>query len=231
MAYDTRMFHAWTSSNKQNAKKAHNSIQGHYHSLFEIIYFADGELLRWAMNPGCLIDTHAPAFRYAKGQKPMLGCGVIVSKNGNILVIPDMHVPYHHKDTLDFLCNVYDAYDCEHVINTGDITDNHAGSYHESEVDALNPEEEYYATKKYLQKFQQHFPKMDITSGNHDAIPTRKLKSAGLPTSMLSDFNKLYGLDEGWVWHDNELEIDTAGGRPMLIPMVLKKNGRWDGAV
>ena len=228
---DTRCYHAWTSSNKQNAKKAHNSIQGHYHSLFEIVYFADGNLIRWAMNPGCLINSKAPAFRYAKGMKPIIGCGVIFSKNGNFLVIPDMHIPYHHQDSVDFLIAVYNKYECVHVLNTGDITDNHAGSFHESETDALSPEDEYKETCSFLQELEEVFPQMDITTGNHDAIPVRKLKSAGLPASMLSDFNHLYGLKGSWLWHDDELKIDTAGGVPLLVPMVLNKHGRWNKTV
>lgn len=212
----------------QNAKKAHNSIQGHYHQKFEISYFGDGQLLRWAMTVGCLIDHKAPAFRYAKGAKPVIGCGVILSQAGNYLVISDLHIPYQHQDALEFLWAVKGRYQCKHILNVGDIVDHHAGSYHESEPDALSAEEEYMEAKKILKKYKQAFPRMEITTGNHDLIPTRKLKTAGLPMTMLDDFNKLYNLGAGWNWHNNEYQFDTKGGTPLLIPMRLNKRGRWD---
>ena len=215
----------------QNAKKAHNSIQGHYHSKFEIVYFGDGAELRWAMTVGCLIDHKAPAFRYAKGNKPVIGCGVLLAENGNYLIISDLHVPYHHKDAIRFLMAVRETYDCEHVLCVGDIVDHHAGSYHESEPDALSAEDEYWTARQDLSDIQKHFPEMVITTGNHDLIPTRKLKSAGLPTSMLSDFNQLYGLNDGWKWCDTEYEFEAKGAIPILVPMHLNRRGRWDKKV
>ena len=68
--------------------------------------------------------------------------------------------------------------------------------------------------------------KMIITKGNHDIIPERKLKTAGLPSSMLQDYNKLYDLKDTWVWTE-EHKFDSHGGKPMLVPMILNKHGRW----
>ena len=223
------MFHAWSASFIQNAKKAHNSIQGHYHSKAAIVYYGDGSLLRWHMTVGCLINHKAPVFRYAKGDKPIISCGVILSELGNFLIISDLHVPYHHEDAFEFLQSVKEAYDCEHILNVGDLVDHHAGSYHENEPDALSAEEEYHKATFYLQELQDIFPQMVITRGNHDDIPTRKLKTAGLPISMLNDFNKLYGLNDGWQWVEGEYAFDTMGGVPILVPMQLDSKGRWTG--
>lgn len=226
---DTRMFHAWSASFIQNAKKAHNSIQGHYHSKAAIVYYGDGSLLRWHMTVGCLIDHKAPVFRYAKGDKPIIACGVILSDKGNFLVISDLHVPYQHQDALDFLKAVEECYECEHILNVGDIVDHHSGSYHESEPDALSPSEEYRRAKEDLAGIQVAFPNMVITRGNHDDIPTRKLKTAGLPMEMLSDFNRLYDLNEGWQWIEGEYEFDTGNSVPIIVPMQLTSAGRWNG--
>lgn len=229
MRGDCRMFHAWSASFIQNAKKAHNSIQGHYHSKAAIVYYCDGSLRRWHMTVGCLIDHKAPAFRYAKGDKPIIACGVILSDRGNFLVISDLHIPYQHPDSFEFLSAVRDAYYCEHILCVGDIVDHHAGSYHESEPDALSASDEYILSRQYLKELQGIFPEMVITRGNHDDIPTRKLKTAGLPMEMLSDFNGLYGLDDGWQWVQGEYEFDTQDGVPIIVPMPLKPSGEWNG--
>ena len=74
--------HAQSSSTLNNAKThSHCTIQGHHHGTFGIEYFADTELLRWAMTVGCLIDPKSPAFNYSKGatsKRPILGCGAII---------------------------------------------------------------------------------------------------------------------------------------------------------
>ena len=234
MKNDCLMTHSVSASTKNNAKAfSHNSIQGHHHSLFEISYYADKAQLRWSMSCGCLQDPNGVSARFAAGavlKRSILGCGVIKSDQGNILVIPDLHLPYHHQDAFEFLVAVKKKYRCRKVINTGDIFDNHTGSYHESEPDAYDPETEYQLTKDYAQGLQKLFPKMVITSGNHDAIPKRKAKTVGLPSSMLSDMNAIYGLKDSWTWVD-EYYFDSGNGKPALVPMNLNKRGRWDKVV
>lgn len=81
--------HSQSSSTLNNAKThSHCCIQGHHHGVFGIEYFADTEVLRWAMTVGCLIDPHSPAFNYARGntnKRPILGCGGIID-NRPILI-------------------------------------------------------------------------------------------------------------------------------------------------
>jgi len=76
------MVHTMSGNTLTNAKvHSHSCVQGHHHSLFGIEYFADTEVIRWAMTVGCLIDPHSPAFNYAKGatvKRPILGCGGLV---------------------------------------------------------------------------------------------------------------------------------------------------------
>lgn len=231
---DCLMVHSVSGSTKNNASKfTHHTIQGHHHSLFEISYYADKAKLRWSMSCGCLQDPNGIAARYASGnvlKRPILGCGVIKGDKGNILVIPDLHLPYHHRDAFNFLQAVSKKFKCKQVINTGDLFDHHRGSYHESEPDALDAETEYELAREHAHTLQKLFPKMVITMGNHDAIPTRKAKTVGLPASMLSDMNAVYGLKPTWDWVD-EYYFDSGNGEPVLVPMTLNKRGRWDGKV
>jgi len=228
---DTLMTHSVSANTRTNAARySHNSIQGHHHSVFEISYYADMHQLRWAMSVGCLLDPHSVAARYAIRnvlKRPVLGCGVIQNDTKNILVISDLHLPYQHQDALDFLYATKRKYKCVDILNVGDVVDHHRGSYHESEPDALDAEAEYFAAKRDCQVLQEMFPKMIITRGNHDNIPTRKLMTAGLPTSMLKDYNALYGLKDTWDWVETH-KFDSLGGIPILVPMQLNKKGRWD---
>jgi hypothetical protein len=227
---DTLMTHSVSSNTRNNAAKySHNSIQGHHHSVFEISYYADMHQLRWAMSVGCLLDPNSVAARYAIRnvlKRPVLGCGVIRNDTKNILVISDMHLPYQHKDALDFLYATKRLYKCDTILNVGDIIDHHRGSYHESEPDALDAETEYYHAKRDCALLQEMFPTMVISKGNHDNIPARKLMTAGLPPAMLNDYNALYGLKDSWTWVDT-YKFDSLGGTPILVPMVLNKRGRW----
>ena len=103
---DTTMTHAISTNTLNNAAKlSHNSIQGHYHSKFGIERYADSHMLRWSMTVGCLMDTNSPAARYGAGvlSRPINGSGMLLGSRGNTLVISDMHMPYHHRDSLDFL--------------------------------------------------------------------------------------------------------------------------------
>ena len=230
---DTLMTHSVGANPIQNAARySHNSIQGHHHSVFGISYNADMNNLRWHMSVGCLLDQNSPAARYGKQavlKRPILGCGVIEGSKGNFLVVSDLHIPYHHPDSFKFLKQVHKAYHCKHVICVGDLVDNHSGSYHESEPDAYGPEEEYELSIKYMQELQSIFPKMVITPGNHCLIPQRKAKTVGLPASMLSNFNRIYDLENTWKWVDVH-KFDSGNGRPVLLPMRLNKKG-WDGKI
>jgi hypothetical protein len=230
---DTLMVHSVGANPQTNAARyGHNSIQGHHHSVFGVAYSSDMNNLRWHMSVGCLLDQNSPAARYGKMavlKRPILGCGVIVGDEGNFLVISDLHIPYHHKASFEFLAAVAREYECESILNVGDVVDNHSGSYHEAEPDAMSPEEEYSKTKKYIHELHEMFDEMVITTGNHCMIPQRKAKSAGLPASMVSNFNQLYELDEGWDWVDT-YKFDSGNGRPIVVPMRLTKRG-WDKSV
>jgi hypothetical protein len=235
MTNDTLMVHSVSGSLANNAARySHNTIQGHHHGLFGILYYADMNQLRWSMSVGCLLDTNSPAARYGAGQvlkRPILGSGVVISdKQPNRLVISDLHIPYHHCDSFDFLSAIKKEFKCTEVLNVGDMLDHHAGSYHEAEPDALDPESEYYAAQKYGRELQSIFPQMIITQGNHDKIPQRKLKTVGLPSSMVSDYNALYGFKDGWQWVDQH-KFDSGQGKPSVVPMTLNKRGRWDKLV
>jgi hypothetical protein len=192
--------------------------------------FADQSKTRWSMSVGCLMDPDSPAARYGASRilkQPILGCGLILSDKGNTLVISDLHLPYQHIDAFDFLNKLNIQLNCKRVLCVGDIYDNHRGSYHESEPDALGEEGEYYESMRYAHTLQGMFPNMVITRGNHDDIPRRKAKTVGLPASMLSNMNGIYGTKKGWKWEEKYM-FDAWSGYPMTVPLIVDSKGRWD---
>lgn len=228
---DTLLVHTLGASTLANATKfSHNSIQGHHHSIQGVERYADKGKLRWSMTVGCLLDPHSPAATYASRavlKRPILGCGMLLGGRGNILLISDLHLPYQHEDAFEFLRALDEVYKFISVLNVGDLYDHHRGSYHESEPNAYGEEEEYHLAKEYAKELQAIFPDMVIVEGNHDAIPQRKLRTIGLPMSMLKDYNKMYDTKPTWVWK-KEHWFDSLGGFPVVHPMVLDRDGRWD---
>jgi transcriptional regulator with XRE-family HTH domain len=55
--------------------------------------------------------------------------------NQRILTISDLHIPYHHRDSLAFLAYLKAKYKPTRIICLGDELDKHALSYHDSDPD------------------------------------------------------------------------------------------------
>ena len=233
MKKDCLMTHTISTNTLNNARNfSHNSVQGHHHSILAVERYADKNSLRWSMSTGCLMDGNSLAARYAAGsvlKKVINGIGMCIG-DVNTLYISDLHLPYHHRDAFDFLFALNEYYKFDQVFNVGDLYDHHTGNYHETEPDALSPEKEYEEAKKYAHELQDIFPDMIISTGNHDNIPKRKMKTVGLPYSMVGDYNKLYDTEDGWEFVDSHWH-STYGAYPITVPMVLNKRSRWDKVI
>ncbi len=53
------------------------------------------------------------------------------------LVLSDLHFPYHHRDAFDFIEAAKYTYSLEEAMCSGDIADNHNGSFHDTEYGAI----------------------------------------------------------------------------------------------
>lgn len=79
---DVYIVHGLTKDALKNSKSvAMNFVQGHWHSTFEIRYWANPNNLFWGMTVGCLIERSSLAFAYGKYNldKPIIGCAVILN--------------------------------------------------------------------------------------------------------------------------------------------------------
>lgn len=120
----------------------------------------------------------------------------------NTLIISDTHFPYEHPDTFNFLEEIAWVYDCELIKHTGDMVDNHTGSFHEIEYGTLSPKEEHDLAKDKVQQLAKLFPKMNVIIGNHGSMSYRKAKVAGIPEDHLKSYNDMYDVD--WNWMDKD---------------------------
>ena len=133
-------------------------------------------------------------------------------QNERILVISDLHFPFHHKDTFEFLSAIKRKYKPDRVICIGDEVDNHAMSFHDTDPDLYSPADELRAARTYIWKLETMFPKMDIMESNHGSMFFRKSKKYGIPAAAMKSYNELWGVGPGWKWH-TELTLKMSNGQ------------------
>jgi UDP-2,3-diacylglucosamine pyrophosphatase LpxH len=130
-------------------------------------------------------------------------------ESGNVLIIGDSHLPFEHKGYLPFLEKIRDKYSIsdDNVYNAGDIVDNHAISFHQHDANGMSAGDEMKLVKERVKEWIKVFPKMKITTGNHDALSARQLAAAGIPKQYFRTLNEVYDLPEEWLF-ENEFWIN-----------------------
>jgi len=145
----------------------------------------------------------APSFHIDKGQED----------NSSVLIISDMHIPYQHRDTLDFLSDLKAKYKPTRIICMGDELDHHALSFHDSDPDLLGAGSELERSLPTVAQLKKLFPKMDLLESNHGSLLYRKAKHHGIPRQYLKSYNEVLGVDDDWKWHF-DLTIMLPNGQP-----------------
>jgi len=126
--------------------------------------------------------------------------------NKNVLVIGDLHLPFSLDGYLEHCINTYKKYNCNEVVFIGDIIDNHASSYHETDPDGYNAGQELSQAISEITKWYKAFPKATVIIGNHDRIIMRKAYSSGLSRHWIKDYSEVLNTPE---WNFvNSIEID-----------------------
>lgn len=118
----------------------------------------------------------------------------------NVLIIGDTHEPFSKDGYLEHCLQVQKKYNCGTVIHIGDLVDNHAVSYHESDPDGKSPGDEFKEALARCEKWYKAFPDVLICIGNHDRLPFRKAYTAGLPKNWLKSYQEMFNSPKGWKW-------------------------------
>jgi len=115
----------------------------------------------------------------------------IVKKETRVLAIGDLHEPFCLDSYLNHCVQTYKNYNCNKVVFIGDLIDNHASSYHESDPDGYGAGEELEFAIHKLKKWYKEFTKADITIGNHDRLIRRKAFTGGIPKAWIKDYSEV----------------------------------------
>ena len=123
--------------------------------------------------------------------------------NSSVLVISDLHIPYHHQDAFEFLKALKKKYKPDLIVNIGDELDHHAISMHEHNPDLMSAGDELKQSKEYVRDLEKIFPRMTLVHSNHSSLVYRRALKYGLPKDYLKSYNEFLGVGDGWEWVDD----------------------------
>ena len=119
--------------------------------------------------------------------------------NKRILVISDMHIPYHHKDAFKFLKEIKKEFKPDTIINIGDSIDFHNISMHQSSPDLPNAGDELRITREYIKELESIFPIVTEVDSNHSSLVYRRAFKYGLSREFMKDYGDFLGTKK-WKW-------------------------------
>lgn len=117
-----------------------------------------------------------------------------------VLVISDMHHPYSHPDTVEFLRALKRRYNFDRVICIGDETDFHALSFHDSDPDLDSAGKELEQAISAMKPIYKLFPKVTVVESNHGSMVLRKALANGIPRRVFRSYNEILDAPAGWNW-------------------------------
>ena len=128
-----------------------------------------------------------------------------------ILVISDMHIPYQHKDSLNFLREIKKQFKPDFIVNIGDLLDFHAINMHTHDPDLYSPGHELNASKVIVKELEFIFPKMIEVDSNHSSLVYRRAVKFGMSRQFLKDYGDFLGTKK-WKWID-DLTLKMSNGK------------------
>ena len=111
--------------------------------------------------------------------------------SNRVLVIGDLHSPFIKEGYLEFCLGIKEKYNCNIIIFIGDLIDNHASSYHETDPDGFSAKAELEEAKAKIQAWYYTFPQAKVCIGNHDRIPSRKVFTSGVSSSWVKTIQEV----------------------------------------
>ena len=122
--------------------------------------------------------------------------------NKRILVISDLHIPYHHKDSFAFLREIKKLYKPDFVVNIGDLLDFHAISMHDHNPDLYSAGDELKQSRIYIKELESLFPEVTEVDSNHSSLVFRRALKYGMSKEFLKGYGDFLGTKK-WKWVDD----------------------------
>ena len=132
-------------------------------------------------------------------------------KNSKVLVISDLHIPYHHKDCFSYLKENKKEFRPDKIVNIGDSLDQHALSFHDSSPDLYSAGHELQKAKEYIKELEDIFPEVIEVDSNHSSLIYRRALKHGLPRAYLKDYGDFLETKK-WKWVD-DLTLTLSNGQ------------------
>ena len=113
--------------------------------------------------------------------------------HNSVLVISDLHIPYHHKDSFRFLKAIKKEFKPDTVINIGDLLDFHAISMHEHNPDLPSAGHELDIAREYVKELEGIFPEVTEVDSNHSSLVYRRALKFGMSKQFLKPYGEFLG--------------------------------------
>jgi len=121
-----------------------------------------------------------------------------------IIVVPDLHIPYHHPDAFKFIEKLVDDAPADYVVvNLGDEVDNHAISFHDADPNLDSAGAELVKSRRAIEELHAIVPSMLLCHSNHGSLHYRRAKAHGIPVEFLRTYREVLfpnGGGDMWEW-------------------------------
>jgi hypothetical protein len=124
-----------------------------------------------------------------------------------VMATPDLQMPFHHRDSLDFLQAVIKKEKPSLHVNMGDEVDFHALGNWDHDPDGFSAGHELKAAQEALLDLYMVIPNTMVCTSNHTARPFRKAYKHGIPKEFIRDYSEFLKAPKGWNWSDS-FEVD-----------------------
>lgn len=143
----------------------------------------------------------------------------------NFLCIPDLQIPFEHKNALQFVKKVKKFYSIpdENMICLGDETDQYYGSLYKLDPNAhMTANAEIENSISTLKEWYAEFPIMKVAISNHGTRWQRKALECNIPQILMRRYEEWIQAPQGWQWQKSWI-IRTKN------PFLVEHGDDWGG--
>lgn len=120
-----------------------------------------------------------------------------------VLVISDLHAPYHHPRAFRFLRMMRRKYKTDCTVCIGDEADAHAWSRWGKSPGAKGAGDELTATRAALRELMRFDDTIQFCTSNHVARAYKQIAELGVPGEFVRPWNEVLDAPVGWTWADS----------------------------